>query len=127
MTIEILFLLLLAYLLLGPQKSARLAHKAGGLLAQFNKVKADVKARMTEELASVETNSGSRSDPPPSLLTAASIQPIHTKNCVDLLESISSTTPSITAVPLPCSPNEKEAIYERRVPDQIGRDECLPS
>lgn len=56
MAIELLFLLLLAYLLHGPRKSARLAQKAGELLAQVNKIKAEVKAKMAEEISTLDRN-----------------------------------------------------------------------
>jgi Sec-independent protein translocase protein TatA len=57
MAIELLFVLLLAYLLLGPKKSAGLAHRAGELFAQFNRVKADFKTKMEKELASLDSHS----------------------------------------------------------------------
>jgi Sec-independent protein translocase protein TatA len=59
--IELLFVLLLAYLLLGPRKSASLAHKAGGLLAQFNKIKTELKTSVSSELARIDSDSGTTS------------------------------------------------------------------
>lgn len=58
MAIELLFVLMLAYLLLGPKKSAELAHKAGKLVSQFNQVKSDLRVRMEEELSSLDSNKG---------------------------------------------------------------------
>jgi len=50
MTIEILFLLLLGYLILGPKKSAHLARRAGEFMSQFRDARTSFQRKIEEEL-----------------------------------------------------------------------------
>ncbi len=122
MAIELLFVLLLAYLLLGPKKSVGLAHKAGGMLAQFNKVKADFKASMQKELASIDSNSGIVSEHSTSSRPKFSLFEKDEHASPSFISSTaSSTVSSHTAVPSLPSLKVQEAIYDRESVDQIDR------
>jgi Sec-independent protein secretion pathway components len=66
MAIEILFLLLLAYLFLGPKELPGLARKAGKLMVQFNQAKADIKGKIEREMLDLEAE-----NPPSSSANAA--------------------------------------------------------
>lgn len=102
MAIELLFVLLLAYLLLGPRKSASLAHKAGGLLAQFNKLKSELKTSVSNEIARIDANSGT----PAAALTTETAQPFSTLKTQLTIQPFtsSSTATQPATVPLNHSP-----------------------
>lgn len=61
MAIELLLLLVLAYLLLGPKQMTALARKSGKLLAQFNQAKADLKRKVEAEMMDLDGQDAARS------------------------------------------------------------------
>lgn len=54
MAIELLFLLLLAYLFFGPKELPVLARKVGKLVAQINQAKAELQGRIEREVSDLD-------------------------------------------------------------------------
>jgi sec-independent protein translocase protein TatB len=54
MGIEILFLLLLAYLIVGPKRLPGIARQAGGIMAEFNRKKRELQSQLEDEIQRLE-------------------------------------------------------------------------
>ena len=54
MGIEVLFLLLLAFLALGPKRLPGIARKAGGIMAEFNRKKREFQSQLEDEIQRLE-------------------------------------------------------------------------
>ena len=54
MGIEVLFLLLLAFLALGPKGLPGIARKAGGIMAEFNRKKRELQNQLEDEIQRLE-------------------------------------------------------------------------
>lgn len=58
MGIEILFLLLLVYLILGPKRLPGIARQAGGIMAEFNRKKRELQSQLEDEIQRLELKAG---------------------------------------------------------------------
>jgi len=58
MGIEVLFLLLLAFLALGPKGLPGIARKAGGIMAEFNRKKREFQSQLEDEIQRLELKPG---------------------------------------------------------------------
>ena len=54
MGIEVLFLLLLGFLALGPKRLPGIARKAGGIMAEFNRKKREFQSQLEDEIQRLE-------------------------------------------------------------------------
>lgn len=58
MGIEILFLLLVAYLIVGPKRLPGIARQAGGIMAEFNRKKREFQSQLENEIQRLELKAG---------------------------------------------------------------------
>jgi Sec-independent protein translocase protein TatA len=58
MGIEIIFLLLLVYLVLGPKRLPGIARQAGGIMAEFNRKKREFQSQLEDEIQRLELKAG---------------------------------------------------------------------
>ena len=58
MGIEILFLLLGAYLIVAPKRLPGIARQAGGIMAEFNRKKRELQSQLEDEIQRLELKAG---------------------------------------------------------------------